>query len=123
MQTQWERFREATVILAGCGPVKQRLLEAYQSHLAGLPTEELPRDLRSSFASLEAALHHSPRLGSLDAVSASVRKMSEHDAGLHAQAIVRIFAGLQEPAVAARPAALLRAVPDDEPLPAFLNRA
>jgi hypothetical protein len=34
-----------------------------------------------------------------------------------------MFAGLLEPTVAARPAAQLRAVPDDEPLPAFLNRA
>jgi len=49
-------------------------------------------------------------------------KMSESEAGQHAQEIVRIFGGLSESHVAARPATVLRAVPD-ESVPAFLSRA
>jgi hypothetical protein len=122
MQTHWERFRDASVALAGCGPVKQRLLHAYQQYLADLAPEELPRELRQPFSTLAAALHRAPRAGSRDSVSASVLKMSEEDACRHAQDIVRMFGGLTEPQAAVRPATLLRAVPDD-PIPALLSRA
>ena len=124
MQTSWERFRDAVVVLAGGGPVKQRLLQAYQEHLLDLIPDDLPRELRGPFSALTTALQSAQRTGSLDAVSASVRKMSESEAARHSQAIVRMFSSLQESALsAARPAALLRAVPDDDPIPAFLNRA
>ena len=124
MQTVWERFRDATVVLAGCGPVKQRLVQACQVHLVDLAPDDLPRELRGPFSTLAIALQATQRTGSLDAVSASVLKMSEAEACRHSQAIVRIFSSLQESTpAAARPAALLRAVPDDDPVPAFLNRA
>jgi hypothetical protein len=49
--------------------------------------------------------------------------MSEADAAHHAQSIVHMFADLQEPTAANRPA-VLRAVPStDDEIPAFLNRA
>ena len=123
MQTSWEHFRSAVVVLAGGGPVKQRLTEAYQGHLRDISPEDLPRELRSSYLSLVTALQSSQRTGSLDAVSASIRKMSEADAARHAQEIVHMFAGLHEPQPSSRTAALLRAVPSDEDIPAFLNRA
>lgn len=124
MQTNWERFRDAVLVLAGGGPVKQRLTEAYQGHLRGLDLEDLPRDLREPYAALVTALQSGQRIGTLDAISASVRKMSEADAAGHAQSIVQLFAGLHEPPAASRPAAVLRAVPSDEDeVPAFLNRA
>ena len=123
MQTSWEHFRGAVVVLAGGGPVKQRLTEAYQGHLRDVSPEDLPRELRSAYLSLVAALQSSQRTGNLDPVSASVRKMSEADAARHAQAIVHIFADLQEPQPSHRAAAQLRAVPSDEDIPAFLNRA
>jgi hypothetical protein len=122
MQTSWERFRDAAVLLAGAGPIKQRLLHAYQKHLAGLETDDLPRELRTHYSELSDALHRAPRTGSCDSVSASVLKMSEDEAGRHAQEIVRIFGGLSEAHVPARPATVLRAVPD-ESVPAFLSRA
>jgi hypothetical protein len=123
MQTSWEQFRDAVVVLAGGGPVKQRLTEAYLGHLRDLDPEDLPRDLRGPYATLVAALQSSQRTGSLDAISASVRKMSEADAARHSQAIVHMFASLQEPPAASRPATVLRAVPSDDEVPAFLNRA
>ncbi len=122
MQTSWERFRDAAVLLAGAGPIKQRLLQAYQKHLTELESEDLPRELRAEFSLISDALHRVPRTGTCDTVSASVLKMSEDEAGRHAQEIVRIFGGLSEAHVPVRPATVLRAVPD-ETVPAFLSRA
>jgi len=124
MQTSWERFRDASVVLAGGGPIKQRLTDAYQNCLRDVRPDELPRDLRSPFVAFLAALQSAPKTGALDAVSASVRKMSEADAAQHSQAIVRIFAGLQDqPQAVNRPATVLRAVSLEDEIPAFLNRA
>jgi hypothetical protein len=125
MLTNLERFRDASLVLAGSGSVKQRLAQAFHGHLLGLAPEELPRDLRERYSVLAAALHSTRRTGTLDAVSASILKMSEAQACEHAQSIVRMFGSLQElqSASPGRPAALLRAVPDDQDIPAFLNRA
>ena len=122
MLTNWDRFRDAVIVLAGNGPVKQRLAEAYQAHLRELDPDGLPRDLREEFVALSCALQSAPRMGSMDCVAASVRKMSDHEAARHAQSIVHLFAGLHEPPAALR-AAVLRAVPSDDEIPAFLNRA
>ena len=122
MQTSWECFRDAVVVLAGGGPVKQRLTDAFQCQLRDIDPESLPRDLRGPFSTLLAALQSGQRVGTLDAISASVRKMSEADAARHAESIVHMFAGLHETA-ASRPA-VLRAVPSaEDEVPAFLNRA
>jgi hypothetical protein len=123
MQTSWERLRDAVVVLAGSGPVKQRLTDAYQEHLCDVAPDELPRELRAPYSAVVTAMQSAPRTGSLDAVSASVRKMSEADAARHAQAIVRVFAGLSDAPAVNRPATVLRAVPLDDEIPAILNRA
>jgi len=123
MQTNWEKFRDAVTVLAGSGPMKQRLVEAFQRHLRDLDAEDLPRELRGPYGVLVAAMQSGPRVGALDAVAASVRKMSEADAARYAQSIVHMFADLHEPSAANRPA-VLRAVPDaGDEIPAFLNRA
>jgi hypothetical protein len=123
MQTNFERFRDASLLLVGGGPLKQRLAQAFHRHLINLTVEDLPRDLRDPYAQLAAAFHSAHRTGSLDAVTSSVLKMSEAEACGHAQAIVRMFSSLHEGQPASRPATLLRAVPDDQDIPAFLNRA
>jgi len=125
MQTNLERFRNAAMVLAGSGPVKQRLAQAFHAHLGTLDADDLPRELRDRFSELAAALHRTQRTGTLDSVSASILKMSEAQACEHAQAIVLMFGSLHEapPVVASRPTTLLRAVPDEQEIPAFLNRA
>lgn len=125
MQTHLERFNDATLVLAGSGPVKQRLAQAYHCHLMSLAVEELPRELRERFSALATALHSAQRTGTLDAVSASVRKMSEAQACEHAQAIVRMYGSLHElqSTSPSRSITVLRAVPDEQEIPAFLNRA
>ena len=112
MRTDWEHFRDAVVVLAGSGPLKQRLADACLKHLGAIEIDALPRDVRGEFAELNAALQSGSRTGRLSPVAACVLKMSEAEAARHAERIVTIFAGL------------LRAVPsDDDDLPAFLNRA
>jgi hypothetical protein len=123
MNTTLEHFRDAVLVLVGAGPVKQRLLKAFHEHLGHLSPDELPRDLRDAYATLAVAFHSTRRTGSLDAVSASVMKMSEAEACLHAQSVVRMFGCLNETLPANRPGTLLRAVPDEQEIPAFLNRA
>lgn len=123
MQTTLERFRGATMVLAGSGPVKQRLALAFHGHLSSLALDDLPRELRNPYSALATAFHSARRAGSLDAVSASVLKMSEAEACEHAQTIVRMFGSLHEIPSASRPATLLRAVPEEQDIPAFLNRA
>jgi hypothetical protein len=122
MQKNWERLRDAVVVLAGAGPAKQRLLHAYQKHLADFEAEDLPRELRAPYSAVSDALHRVPRTGTCDTLSASVLKMSEDEAGRHAQEIVRIFGDLSDPQALARQERVLRAVPD-EPVPAMLSRA
>jgi len=123
MHSHWERFREATLILAGSGSVKQRLAEAYQKHLQDLDPQDLPRELRAPLKDLIDTMQRGKRTGSLDAIAASVLKLSEAEAARHSQAVVRIFASLHEPSPAARAASVLRAVPADDEPPAFLSRA
>ena len=124
MATTWDRFREAVLVLAGSGPVKQRLGDAFQRHLATLRPEDLPREARERFTALEASLRMCRRTGSLDGVSASVLKLSEHEAAALSRAIVEIFVAVSDVSApgATRTGPTLHAVTDDE-IPAFLNRA
>ena len=113
MGTNWEHFCEAVVVLAGPGSVKQRLTDAYARHLANVEADELPRDVRTSFAAFVEALKTSPRAGGLSSAAASILKMSEAEAGRHAGEVVRMFAGLKEQPhlqAAARATPLFRAV-------------
>lgn len=98
MLTNWEHLCEAIVVLSGPGSVKQRLTDAYTRHLSHLETAELPREVRASLSLLEQAMTSSPRAGALSSAAASVLKMSEGEAGRHAERIVRMFAGLRETA-------------------------
>lgn len=126
MPTDWERLRDAVVVMTGAGTVKQRLIDAFLRHLQDIEPDALPREVRAEFAALGDALRSGPKTCSLNPVAASVLKMSEPEAARHAQTIVSIFAGLHEqhPAhPASRATALLRAVPKDDDVPAFLNRA
>jgi len=124
MATTWDRFREAVLVLAGSGPVKQRLGDAFQAHLATLRPEDLPREARERFTALQASLRSCRRTGSLDSISASVLKLSEHEAASLARSVVDIFVTVSDVAApgATRAGPALHAVTDDE-IPAFLNRA
>jgi hypothetical protein len=91
MISAWECFHFATLELVRSTPIKQRLICAYRHHLAGLATEQLPLDIRESFAQIVRNLCGVQPLRGEDAVAASVRKMSNQEADHCAALIVELF--------------------------------
>ena len=91
MISAWDCFRFATLELVRSSPIKQRLVCAYRRHLAALPPEQVPEEVRGSYLQVTQVLCGvQPQRGE-DAVTASVRKMSNQDADDCATLIVEIF--------------------------------
>jgi hypothetical protein len=91
MISAWEGLHFAMLELVRSTPIKQRLVCAYRRHLASLPEDQLPNDVRESFAYVMASLNGVRPLRGEDAVAASVRKMSIQEADECAALIVEIF--------------------------------
>jgi len=91
MLSAWESLHFATLELVRSTPIKHRLVSAYRRHLAALPAEQLPAEVRQPFEHLMAALQGVPPLRGEDAVSASVRKMSNQEADDYSTQIVEIY--------------------------------
>jgi hypothetical protein len=109
MISAWECFHYATLELVRSTPIKQRLISAYRRHLAALPEDQLPSEVRESFGHVMRVLRGVQPLPGEDAVAASVRKMSNQEADECASLIVEIF-GLMSRfnVVANRPAAVVQ---------------
>ena len=91
MISAWDCFHFATLELVRSTPIKQRLISAYRRHLALLPEDQLPGDVRESFGQVMRCLRGVQPLRGEDAVAASVRKMSNQEADECAALIVEIF--------------------------------
>jgi hypothetical protein len=91
MITAWECFHFATLELVRSTPIKQRLICAYRRYLASLPADEIPIEVRDSYAQVMRSLCGVQPLRGEDAVAASVRKMSNQEADECAAQIVEIF--------------------------------
>jgi len=91
MLSAWESLHFATLELVRSTPIKHRLVSAYRRHLAALPAEQLPAEVRQPFEHLMAALQGVPPLRGEDAVAASVRKMSNQEADDCSTQIVEIY--------------------------------
>jgi hypothetical protein len=101
----WESLHSATLELVRSTPIKQRLVAAYRRNLAALSEEQLPSEVRASFARLMRAFAGVKPLQGEDVVVATVRKMSGQEADDCAALIVEVFgqlcrAGAQRPAAA-----------------------
>jgi hypothetical protein len=119
MITTWERFQGAALSLARSGALKDRLAEAYRSHLAGLDQDDLPDDVREQFRCVNCALTREPPLSrGEDTIRASLRKMSNHEAEELASSIVRMFSALPH---ATQPAH--RSGPTAQVIPLYLAEA
>jgi hypothetical protein len=89
-------------------PIKQRLIGAYRRHLAVISEDQLPGDIRDSFGLLLRSLCGVQPLRGEDAVTASVRKMSNQEADDCAALIVEMFGRIcRLQAVSPRPVAPL----------------
>lgn len=111
MNSAWDHFFAATEILASAGPIKNRLVQAYRQHLDGLDAEQLPNEIREEFSSLATSMCRVRPLRGETAVQATVRKMSDIEAGRMASRIVNMLAVIARTQQQPRPR--LRAVNDD----------
>jgi hypothetical protein len=91
MSTTWDKFQGATLSLARSGSIKDRLTEAYRNHLAAVAEEELPREIREQFHHVRCSLTRERPLHGEDAIRASVRKMSSHEAENIAETVVQML--------------------------------
>jgi hypothetical protein len=91
MISAWECFHFATLELVRSTPIKQRLVCAYRRYLAALQENEIPSEVRESYGQVMRSLCGVQPLRGEDAVSASVRKMSNQEADECAAQIVEIF--------------------------------
>src|SRR6516162_10796874 len=94
MNTAWQQLEAAAMTLARSGPIKDRLADAYRNHLALVTAEELPEGLRAEFRACHDALTRERPLRGEDAVRATVRKLSSHEADELACSVVRLFAAM-----------------------------
>ena|SRR5690349_9971 len=94
MSSTWEHFFYAAQALSLAGPIKNRLVTAYASHLAMLKPDELPREVRDEFVELGSSLSSVRPMRGETAVQASVRKMSDMEAAKHAKRIVDLLGTL-----------------------------
>jgi hypothetical protein len=113
MSSAWENFFAATAMLASAGPIKHRLAEAYRTHLAGLDGDELPKEIREEFSSLSTCMSRVRPLRGETAVEATVRKMSDREAGGNAMRIVNMLAVIARQQAAQQRPPKLRAVGDE----------
>ncbi len=112
MSSAWEHLFAATAILASSGPIKQRLIEAYKTHLATLDQEELPKEIREEFCSVANCMSCVRPLRGETAEQATVRKMSDLEAGRVSMRIVNMLGAITRTQMFQRPPKL-RAVNDD----------
>lgn len=108
MSSAWENFFAATAVLASAGPIKHRLVEAYRIHLAALEQDELPKEIREEFCSLTTCMSCVRPLRGETAEQATVRKMSDREAGNIAMRIVNMLGVIARTQTVQRPK--LRAV-------------
>jgi hypothetical protein len=80
-------LQAAVEALVGEGPVKLRLMRAFEQHLVDVDDRELPAAIREDYRRLHAALHAIKPAGSQNRIRATVQKMSAAEASGHALAI------------------------------------
>src|SRR6478735_7381176 len=90
MDNVLDLLQQAISTLSQGGSIKDRLADAYATHLIQLDVDDLPEQLRSEFESMCAAMRRERPLPRESAIRASVRKMSNEEASRHAELVVRI---------------------------------
>ena len=85
------RFYTAVSVLAGNGHIKQRLVRAYEDNLVLIDEDDMPKELRPSFADLILLMNNVAPLNGEGAIRASVRKMSIEEADDCAHRIVDLY--------------------------------
>jgi len=119
MTNHVDRFHAAVSVLAGNGRVKQRLMKAYEEHLAEIEADELPVAVRQEFADLRSLMYRVTPQNGEGAICASVRKMSSTEAGACARSVLSLYRELLRAVGDSQAAPPLDQV-EDTPVPPFL---
>ena len=90
MSNHADRFFAAVSVLVEHGPIKQRLIRAYESHLADIDRQAVPEVVASAFGELHGAMHSVNPHNGEGPICASVRKMSKIEADRCARMIVNM---------------------------------
>lgn len=117
-----DRFHAALTVLAGHGHIKQRLIKAFESHLAEIHEDELPVAMRQTFADLRHDMHRVSPLNGEGPVCASVRKMSLDEASDCAARVVSLYGEISRSNAEAQ-AALPLPDADEVRVPPFLVKS
>jgi hypothetical protein len=104
MDSTLDLLQRAATRLSQEGSIKDRLADAYASHLVEVDADDLPDGVRNDFAALCEAMHRERALPRESVIRASVRKMSNDEARHYAALVVRVFAALARAELAAIPA-------------------
>ena len=94
MSNHVDQFHAAVSVLAGNGRVKQRLMKAYEDHLADIEADDLPIAVKQEFADIKTLMYRVAPLKGESPACASVRKMSPEDASQCACQVVALYAEL-----------------------------
>lgn len=86
-----DRFSAAMSVLVSHSPIKQRLIEAHEKNLRGINEEELPVQMRQSFADLRQMMTGEAPLDGEGSIRATVRKMSVYQADECAQLMLGLY--------------------------------
>jgi hypothetical protein len=101
MNDTLDLLQQATVTLSQSGSIKDRLADAYSAHLIDVDADDLPECFRTEFTAMCAAMSRERPLPRESVARASVRKMSNEEAGRYAALVVTVFAALARSSAAA----------------------
>ena len=118
-----DRLFSAVSALACHGPIKERLIIAYEQNLDSIEKDDLPASVRGAFGKLWKIMHAVSPANGEGPVCASVRKMSKIEADKAAKLMVDIYADLARQAALAEQPELELKVAAKPAVPPFLVKS
>jgi len=94
MGTTLELLQDAAVLLSQAGSVKERLAQAWLSHLAVLEPAQVPESFRPAYREMCEAMRRERPLPRENPVLASIRKMSNEEASRYTALVIRLYAAV-----------------------------
>jgi len=94
MSNHVDRFYAAVSVIASHGNIKQRLISAFEEHLADIEDAELPVGVRKKFVKLRAMVTGVEPLNGEGHIRATVRKMSVVEADKCSKKMLDLYTDL-----------------------------
>ena len=92
MSNHVDRFYAAVSVIVSHGNIKQRLVSAFEDHLAAIEDGQLPISIREKFAELRRLMTGVEPLNGEGHIRATVRKMSIKEADGCSRRMLQIYA-------------------------------